>query len=76
MLISITNYMSTRKKKKFVNVTPISSSAKTRFEEKMNYFHGCEIEDERNNNLYLLSLNKQYRFIVNKQGDSDWKVEK
>jgi plasmid maintenance system killer protein len=68
--------MTNRKKKKFVNVTPISSNAKNRFEEKMNHFHACEIEDEKDNSLYLLSLNKQYRFIVNKQGDNDWKVEK
>jgi hypothetical protein len=68
--------MLNRKKRKFVNITPVSSIAKNRFQEKMNNFHACEVENEENESLYLLSLNKQYRFIVNKNGDNDWKVEK
>jgi hypothetical protein len=68
--------MTKSKKRKFVNVTPLSTNAKNRFQEDMNYFHGCEIENEENNNLYLQSLNKKYRFIVNRTGDSNWKVEK
>jgi hypothetical protein len=64
------------KKKKFVNVTPISPDAKTRFEIEMNHFHACEIELEKDDDLYLRSLNKQYRFIVDKKGDQNWKVEK
>lgn len=68
--------MNKPKKKKFVNVTPISPDARTRFEIEMNYFHACEVEDEQNDSLYLRSLNKQYRFTVNKKGDKNWKVEK
>jgi len=68
--------MTKSNKKKFVYVTPLSPSAQNRFNECMNHFHTCEIKNQKDNNLYLQSINKKYKFIVNKKGDENWKVEK
>jgi hypothetical protein len=63
-------------KKKFVSVTPISKKAKIRFFEDMDLFHSCLVENETDTMLYLQSLNKQYRFCVEKTGNYHWKIEK
>lgn len=63
-------------KRKFVNVTPLSKEAKHRFIHFMNSFHACEVNEERDNILYLTSINKQYSFMVQKEGNQHWKIEK
>lgn len=63
-------------KKRFVNVTPLSSKAKNRFVNIMNSFHTCEIEQEKDNMFFLVSLNRQYCFWIQKNGNEHWKVEK
>jgi hypothetical protein len=61
-------------KKKIVYVTPLSWTAKDRFEEIMENFHMCTIVDE-SKNLYLLrSLNKKYVFHCQKEGNEHWQI--
>ena len=63
-------------KKKFVNVTPLSSKAKNRFVNIMESFHSCEVEQEKDNLLFLVSLNKKYCFWVQREGNEHWRIDK
>jgi hypothetical protein len=63
-------------KKKFVNVTPLSSKAKNRFTNIMECFHACEVEQEKNNLLFLVSLNRKYCFWLQKEGNEHWRIDK
>jgi hypothetical protein len=63
-------------KKKFVNVTPKSSKAKNRFNNIMDSLHACEIEQEKDGKLFLVSLNRKYCFWLQQEGNEHWKVEK
>lgn len=63
-------------KKKFVNVTPKSSKAKNRFVNIMERFHACEVEQEKDGKLFLVSLNGQYCFWVQKEGNDHWSINK
>jgi len=63
-------------KKKFVNVTPLSSKAKNRFANIMDSFHACEVEQEKDDKLFLVSLNRKYCFWVQKNGNEHWKLQK
>lgn len=63
-------------KKRFVNVLPISAKAKTRFETNMQSFHACQIMDETDDLFYLVSLNRQYHFWIQKNGNQHWKILK
>jgi hypothetical protein len=65
-----------KSKKRFVNVTPLSSKAKNRFINLMDSFHACKVEQEKDNLLFLVSLNRQYCFWVQKEGNEHWKIEK
>ena len=63
-------------KKKFVNVIPKSSKAKNRFINIMQSFHSCEIEQETQDMFFLVSINRQYCFWIQKNGNEHWKIEK
>ena len=63
-------------KKRFVNVTPKSSKAKNRFVNIMGSFHSCEIEQETDTMFFLVSLNRQYCFWLNKENDPHWEIVK
>lgn len=63
-------------KKKFVNVTPLSSRAKNRFVNIMESFHSCEVEQEKDNLMFLVSLNKKYCFWLQKEGNEHWRIDK
>lgn len=65
-----------KKKKKFINVIPLSKKARNRFINIMDSFHSCEIEQETKDKLFLVSLNKQYCFWIQKEGNEHWKLEK
>ena len=65
----------TKPKKKFVNVTPLSKIANDRFIHFMNRFHACEVIKETGNMIFLVSLNKEYSFWIQKNGNEHWKVE-
>lgn len=62
-------------KSKFVCVTPKSSKAKNRFCNIMENFHSCKVEQEKDNMLFLASLNRQYFFWVPKNGNEHWQIE-
>lgn len=62
--------------KKFLNVSPLSTQAKHRFATFMNSFHACVVESEKNNMYLLTSLNGEYCFWVQREGNEHWKVEK
>jgi hypothetical protein len=66
----------TKIKKKFVNVSPLSSKAKNRFVNIMDSFHSCEVEQEKDNLFFLVSLNKKYCFWVQKEGNEHWQIQK
>jgi hypothetical protein len=66
----------TKVKKKFVNVIPLSSKAKNRFVNIMESFHSCEVEQEKDNLLFLVSLNKKYCFWVQREGNEHWRIDK
>jgi len=63
-------------KKKFVCLVPLSSEAKFRFNTLMNRFHSCQILNETDNMLELISLNGEYQTKVPKTGNLHWKVIK
>jgi hypothetical protein len=64
------------KKKTRVLIEPISDLAKDRFETLMCMLHTCKIDHETNEQLFLSSVNENYRFVVQKQNDSHWKIVK
>jgi len=71
------NSMTTPKiKKKFVSVTPLSSKAKNRFVNIMQSLHSCEVEQETSDKFFLVSINRQYCFWIQKNGNEHWKIEK
>ena len=65
-----------KNKRKFVNVTPLSSKAKNRFVNIMQSLHSCEVEQETDDKFFLVSINGQYCFWIQKTGNEHWKVEK
>lgn len=65
-----------KEKKKFVNVTPLSSIARQRFIHTMQSFHACEVVDEDEDLFFLVSLNKMYHFCLQKEGNEHWKIVK
>tara|TARA_S200002703_G_C3686466_1_gene210784 strand:- start:425 stop:667 length:243 start_codon:yes stop_codon:yes gene_type:complete len=67
---------SMKTKKKFVNVEPISEKARFRFITEMNYFHACEVKEEKDDMYFVCSLNKQYYMWLPKKGNEHWKVVK
>lgn len=63
-------------KRKIIAVDPISEIAQERFEFHMDSLHSCYIDDEIDENLYLTSVNKKYKFVMNKKNDKNWKLVK
>jgi hypothetical protein len=66
--------MATKVKRKMVNVSPISNKAKDRFVNVMNKLHGCHVEQETNDKLFLASINKKYLFCIDKLNDFHWRL--
>ena len=63
-------------KRKIVSVEPITDIAKNRFDLYMNGLHSCYVDDENDYSMYLTSINKKYKFNMNKIGDLNWRVVK
>jgi hypothetical protein len=63
-------------KKKFISVVPLSNQATDRFVNIMKSFHSCQIEKETPDKFFLISLNRQYCFWIQKQGNEHWKIER
>ena len=59
-------------KRKMVNVEPVSSKAKNRFANNMYKLHGCHVEQETDDKMFLASINKKYFFWVLKTNDPNW----
>lgn len=68
--------MTTKVKRKMVNVEPISSKAKNRFANMMDRLHGCHVEHETEDKLFLASINRRYFFWIDKTNDPNWKIVK
>jgi hypothetical protein len=68
--------MTTKIKRKMVNVKPISIQAKNRFVNEMDNLHGCYVEKETDEQMFLASINKKYLFSIDKVNDSHWKIVK
>ena len=63
-------------KKRFVNVVPKSSKAKNRFINQMDSLHAMEIEQETDNEYFLISINRVYCFWIPKNGNEHWEIVK
>jgi hypothetical protein len=63
-------------KRKIISVEPITSIAQNRFKEEMNLLTSCYVEDENETQVFLCSVNKKYKFVMNKNEDKNWKIVK
>lgn len=63
-------------KKKFVTVEPVSAKAKNRFVNIMDSLHSCQVEQEKDNMLFLASINRKYFMWLPKTGNEHWKIVK
>jgi hypothetical protein len=63
-------------KRKFVNVIPKNNNAKEFFVNHMNSLHGMIVEQETNNQYFVVSINRKYCFWLNKDNDSNWEIVK
>lgn len=63
-------------KRKFVCVQPISTMANIRFDLDMDKLHSCYVDEERDGNLFLSSINGKYKFSMLKKDDSNWMIVK
>jgi hypothetical protein len=61
-------------KKKFINVQPKSSKAKNRFANQMDSLHAMEVEQEIDNKLFVVSINRQYFMWIPKCGNEHWEI--
>ena len=62
------------KKKKFINVVPLTNIARDRFVHTMNCFHACLILNEDDLFYDVVSLNGMYQFRIQKKGNDHWKL--
>jgi len=53
-------------------VEPRSLQAKDRFENLMDKFHSCKIQEETPDKMHLSSISGRYSFWMNKEYDRDW----
>ena len=63
-------------KKQFVNIKPKSSKAKNRFTNIMSSLHAMQVEQETDDMLFLVSINRQYSTWVPKTGNEHWEIIK
>lgn len=68
--------MSTTTKRKFVCVEPVSSLAKFRFDTEMDHLHSCYVDEEKDDQMFLTSVNGKYKFTMMKKKDSNWQIVK
>jgi hypothetical protein len=66
----------TKIKKRFVNVQPKSLKAKNRFVNQMDSLHAMEVEQEKDNKMFLVSINRRYCFWIPKEGNEHWGIIK
>lgn len=68
--------MTTASKRKFICVNPVSNLAKLRFDTEMDHLHSCYVDDEKDETMFLTSVNGKYKFTLNKTQDSNWQIVK
>ena len=73
---SSTNTMTSKTKKRLINVAPKSSKAKNRFANQMDSLHAMEVEQENETQFFVVSINRQYCFWLNKENDPHWDIIK
>lgn len=61
-------------KKRFVSITPMSPKAKDRFVNVMQSFHSMEVEQETTDMFFLVSINRMYRTWIPKKGNEHWQI--
>ena len=71
------NTMKTPKiKKQMINVNPKSKKAINRFCNMMDRLHAMEVEQETDTQFFVVSINRQYCFWLNKVNDPHWEIIK
>jgi hypothetical protein len=68
--------MKTATKRNFICVKPVSDIAKIRFETEMNNLHSCYVDSEKNETMFLTSVNGKYKFTMDVKEDSNWQIIK
>ena len=63
-------------KKQLINVQRKSSKAKNRFANLMDRLHAMEVEQENDTQFFVVSINRQYCFWLNKENDPHWNIIK
>lgn len=63
-------------KTKFICVSPVSFKAKVEFSDLMDQLHSCRVILEKDNKVFLESLNKSHQFWMDLIEDKNWKVVK
>ena len=63
-------------KKHLINVSPKTSKSKNRFINQMDSLHAMEVEQETDTQFFVVSINRQYCFWMNKTNDPHWEVIK
>jgi hypothetical protein len=63
-------------KKRLINVVPRTSRAKNRFVNQMDSLHAMEVEQELDNKLFVVSINRRYCFWIPKEGNEHWSIVK
>jgi len=66
--------MTTKIKKRFVNVAPKTSLAKNRFVNQMSSLHAMEVEQENDTQLFVVSINRKYCFWMLRENDPHWEI--
>jgi hypothetical protein len=64
------------KTKKLINVQPKSSKARNRFINQMDSLHAMEVEQETDNQFFVVSINKRYCFWMLRENDPHWTIIK
>ena len=66
--------MKTKTKPEFICVKPLSKEAIDRFDNKMDRFHSCKVQDRKGGRLYLSSISGRYLFSMVEDGDDNWQI--
>lgn len=66
----------TKVKRKIITVEPISNVSKNRFNSLMSNLHSCYVDDEKDDTMYLTSVNGKYKFTMSTKDDFNWRIIK
>lgn len=63
-------------KTQFVCVQPKTSKAKNRFVNQMDSLHSCRVEQRKDGQMFLASINSKYFFWLPEEGNEHWEIIK